>query len=75
MVTMLRVQSWLLNGGAVQVITDDSSSRTYSTCGLAPESMPEIALDNPQDLRYAMTFRLINVDGSPVPMICTYANS
>lgn len=75
MATMLRLRRWLLAGGSVQVITDDQSSRTYAECGLAPEATPDITLDNPADLRYAMSLAVINIASSPVPMICSYANS
>jgi hypothetical protein len=75
MATMLRLQRWLLAGGSCNVITDDQAARAYPTCGLAPDAVPEIALENPADLRYAFSVALLNIASTPVPMLCSYANS
>lgn len=69
---VLRLQAHLMAGGTVQVTTDDSASRTYATCCLAPDGEVILEGPDPQTLEYAVRLRVINVAASPIPMLCEY---
>lgn len=68
----LRLQEHLLGGGTCTVTTDDASSNTYGTCGLAPETEPELSMENRTPVEWALKLTLIDVSGSPVAMVCEY---
>jgi hypothetical protein len=72
MSVMLRLQAHLLGGGTVSVATGDSASRTYATCCLAPDGAVDITLQDKVELRYSMSFALINIAASPGAMLCIY---
>jgi hypothetical protein len=69
----LRLQAHLLDGGTVQVVTDDAFGRVYNTCCLAPDADVGVTLADRSDLVYTMTFTLINLDATP--MLCDYSPS
>jgi hypothetical protein len=69
---MLRLEAHLLGGGTVSVATGDSASRTYATCCLAPDAGVDITLQDKAELRYSMSFTLINIAASPGAMLCIY---
>lgn len=68
----LRLMSHLIGGGLVTVNTGDASSRSYASCGIAPETEPELTLEDRQLLEYSFALSLINVATSPTPMLCEY---
>lgn len=67
---MLRCQAWLLTGGVVTVNTGDASSRSYTSCYLAPDGDVTITLQDKNVLLYAMSFTLIN--SAAASMLCIY---
>lgn len=67
----LRLQAHLLDGGTVQVVTDDALGRVYDTCCLAPDADVGLSLADRTDLVYTMTFTLVNLGGTP--MLCDYS--
>lgn len=69
---MLRCQAHLVGGGLVEVWTEDSGGRNYTSCCLAPEGDVTIALSDKSALLYTMTFAVINVAASPSAMLCQY---
>lgn len=69
---MLRCQEWLLRGESVTVNTGDASSRSYTTCYLAPDGDVSITLQDKNLLLYSMSFVLINGAASPSAMLCIY---
>lgn len=62
----------LLDGGTCTVTTGDSASRVYATCGLAPDTEPELVPQDAAQLTYALSLSLINLAGSPTAMLCVY---
>jgi hypothetical protein len=68
----LRLMAHLLAGGTVRVETDDAQLRAYASCGLAPETVPELQLADTRGLTYALTLAVINL-GTTEQMLCEYA--
>lgn len=66
----LRLVRHLQGGGVCTVTTGDTSSRTYTNCGLDPEGSVEIAQQDAQLLLYSVRLSLINLSGAD--MLCTY---
>jgi len=71
MSTMLRLQSHLLGGGTCTVTVSDGVNGPY-TCCLAPDGNIDITLQDKTELRYSMSFTLINAAASPGRMLCVY---
>lgn len=71
---VLRLMAHLENGGAVRVETDDSHGRTYASCGLAPETVPELTLEDRRRIQYTLSLALINL-GTTDDMLCEYAET
>lgn len=63
----------LLKGGTCSVETGDVDANTYATCGLMPGTTPELRLEDTTMLEFALSLSLINLAGSPVRMLCRYA--
>jgi hypothetical protein len=68
--TALRLVRHLQGGGTCTVTTGDTSSRTYSNCGIDPEGDVEISMQDPQNLLYSVRLSVINLSGAD--MLCTY---
>lgn len=64
----------LLRGGTCSVETGDVDANTYATCGLMPGTTPELRLDDAGMLEFTLSLSLINLAGSPVRMLCRYAD-
>lgn len=62
----------LLSGGTCAVTTDDLDSATYPVCALAPDTTPELILEDRPMLEYRLRLSVINVDAPPVYMGCRY---
>lgn len=69
-----RLCYWLEYGGTCSVATGDVDGNIYPTCGLVPGSHPDLKLSDPQMLEYTLTLPLLNLSGTPVRMVCRYAN-
>jgi hypothetical protein len=67
-----RLVAFLLAGGVVSVDTGDSDGNVYATCVLAPETEPELAMEDRHDLTYSLSLALVNVAAAPVRMLCNY---
>lgn len=67
-----RLRAHLLNGGTCAVYTEDATARTYATCGLMPESSPELSVQDAGGFLYTLGLSLINLASSPVQMRCEY---
>lgn len=65
-----RLIDHLLQGGTCAVDTGDGV-HTYSECGLAPDTAPELVLDDRVTLEYRFRVTLINL-GDSNPMLCEY---
>jgi hypothetical protein len=68
-----RLVYWLLSGGVVAVNTGDVDSNAYASCGLMPGTTPTLTLSDRKNLEYTLSLALVNLAGSPVPMVCHYA--
>ena len=68
----VRLIAHLLGGGTCAVNTGDAESNSYATCGLMPGTTPTLALSDRKQLWYTLTLSLINLAGSPGPMVCHY---
>lgn len=62
----------LLQGGVCAVYTEDTASRSYATCGLAPGSDPQVSIEDRAEMWYRLDLSLINLAASPATMLCTY---
>jgi hypothetical protein len=67
-----RLRAHLLRGGTCAVYTEDAAARTYTTCGIFPESTPELSLTDGGLFLYSLSLSLINLAPSPVAMRCEY---
>jgi len=65
-----RLIDHLLNGGTCALDTGDGT-HTYSECGLAPNTEPELTLEDRTALEYRFRVTLINL-GSSASMLCEY---
>lgn len=68
----VRLIAWLMSGGTVTVNTGDVESNSYATCGLMPGTTPSLTLTDRKNLEYTLSLSLINLAGSPAPMLCHY---
>jgi hypothetical protein len=66
----MRLIRHLLGGGVVTVTTGDTSSRTYTNCGIDPEATPALAFQDAQFLTYSLDLSVLNLSGAD--MLCTY---
>lgn len=69
-----RLIAWLRGGGVVSVTCGDTLGSVYGTCCLAPGAKVTKKMDNKNDITWTLTVTLLNVAGSPGPMICVYAS-
>lgn len=67
-----RLVAWLMQGGTCAVNTGDVEANSYATCGVMPGSTPTLRLADRKTLEYTLSLSLINLAGSPVPMLCHY---
>jgi hypothetical protein len=67
-----RLIAWLLLGGTCAVNTGDVGAASYPTCGLLPGTTPTLTMSDRKNLEYTLSLSLLNVAGSPVPMVCHY---
>jgi len=65
-----RLVAWLLQGGTCSVTTGDVEGHVYATCGLMPGSSPSLTMTDRRNLEYTLSLALINLAGSPAPMVC-----
>ena len=68
----LRLMEHLWGGGFVQITTGDAASRVYATCGLAPDTEPELVFEDPQMLEYTFRATLLNLAATPIHLRCEY---
>jgi hypothetical protein len=68
----VRLIAHLLQGGTCAVYTEDSASRSYLTCGLAPGSEPQLSMEDRADLWYRLDLTLLNLASPSAIMLCTY---
>lgn len=68
-----RLKAWLIEGGTCQIETGDIDANIYATCGLMPNTTPELELTDKQLLEYTLRLAVINVAASPSRMVCRYA--
>lgn len=68
----VRLVAHLLSGGTVTVDTGDVESNSYATCGLMPGTTPRLTFSDKRNLEYTLDLSLINLAGSPGPMLCHY---
>lgn len=71
---MLRLKSWLENGNTCAVYTEDTSSRSYATCGLVEGGQISLKRTSDQDLVWTISLDVVNLAGSPGQMLCVYSN-
>lgn len=62
----------MLRGNTCAVYTEDLAGRTYATCGLAPGTEPDVQSEDRSDQWYRLSMTLINLSGTPGPMLCVY---
>lgn len=67
-----KLKAHLLDGGTCSVYTEDLAGSTYATCGLWPNSTPELALTDRRTMEYVLRLSLINLASSPVEMNAFY---
>lgn len=67
-----RLRRHLMLGGTCAVYTEDASSSTYATCGLAPGTTPQLTMTDARTIEYTLALALINLAVSPVQMVCHY---
>jgi len=67
-----RLRAHLLNGGTCAVFTEDATARSYATCGLMPETQPELTQEDAGGFLYTLSLSLINLAASPIQMRCEY---
>lgn len=67
-----RLRRHLIMGGQCVVETGDVASSSY-TCSLKPGTTPTLEMTDSENIEYTLTLHLINAAGSPVQMVCRYA--
>ena len=66
----LRLMAHLIEGGTITVNTADVNTTSYSNCCLAPETMPELTLEDRAMLEYTLKLTVVNLSGAA--MLCEY---
>jgi hypothetical protein len=69
----MRLVAHLMSGGQCSVTTGDAASSVYATCGLKPGTVPSLGMTDKRTIEYTLSVSLINLAGSPVAMVCRYA--
>lgn len=69
-----RLRFHLRNGGTCAVQTSDAAASAYATCSIAPGAVPQLTLTDKRALEYTLALPLLNTAGSPVQMVCRYAD-
>lgn len=67
-----KLKAHLLDGGTCAVFTEDALGSTYPTCGVWPDTVPEIVLADRRNIEHTMRLSLINLAASPVEMTTHY---
>lgn len=60
------------NGFTCALYTGDAFDNSYATCGLMPGTTPEVVLVNRRTMEYTLRLALINLAGTPAPIVCHY---